>query len=77
MDLTADDIGQPPVGVGDPRLDRLLAAMRAAEAGDFRKRVVVTGDDVVAEICAVFNGIAERNRGFRGGSGAGVRGGGW
>ena len=54
--------GQPN---DDPRLTRLLAAMRSVEAGDFRKRVVTTGDDIVTEICASFNAIAERNREFK------------
>jgi signal transduction histidine kinase/HAMP domain-containing protein/CheY-like chemotaxis protein len=38
--------------------------MRAVQAGDFSARVPVTGDDAIAEICAAFNEIAERNQGF-------------
>ncbi|HEV2634210.1 MAG TPA: HAMP domain-containing protein [Actinocrinis sp.] len=48
----------------DPRLARLLAAMRSLHGGDFRRRVVVAGDDEVAEICALFNEIADRNQSF-------------
>src|SRR5258708_29644704 len=39
--------------------------MRAVQAGDFRKRAPVTGDDVVAEICTVFNEIADANQRFK------------
>ena len=46
----------------DPRLIRLLTAMRATRDGDFRKRVVPSGDDEIAEICTLFNEIAERER---------------
>ena len=66
-DAGGRDAGGTDVGrhaVGDPRLGRLLAAMRAVEAGDFRKRIVVTGDDEIAEICATFNAITERNQRF-------------
>jgi signal transduction histidine kinase/HAMP domain-containing protein len=48
----------------DPRLARLLAAMRSLHAGDFRRRVIVAGDDEVAEISALFNEIADRNQSF-------------
>ena len=48
----------------DPRLARLLTAMRSLHGGDFRRRVVVAGDDEVAEICALFNEIADRNQSF-------------
>src|SRR5260221_6293505 len=52
-------------GQNDASLVRLLAAMRAVQAGDFRKRAPVTGDDVVAEICTVFNEIADANQRFK------------
>jgi len=39
--------------------------MRAVQAGDFGRRAPVTGDDVVAEICTVFNDIADRNQHFK------------
>ncbi len=46
----------------DPRLIRLLSAMRAVSGGDLRRRVVPSGDDEIAEICALFNEMAERER---------------
>ncbi|WKX72934.1 HAMP domain-containing protein [Streptomyces sp. XD-27] len=42
-------------------LNRLLVAMTAMRDGNFRKRLVVSGDGVMAEIADVFNEIAERN----------------
>ncbi|MGW0828466.1 HAMP domain-containing protein [Streptomyces sp. NPDC002845] len=42
-------------------LDRLLAALVSMRDGNFRKRLTVTGDDVMAEISAVFNEVADRN----------------
>ncbi|WP_445396633.1 HAMP domain-containing protein [Streptomyces sp. LE64] len=42
-------------------LNRLLAALEAMRDGNFRKRLPVTGDDVLAEIAAVFNEVADRN----------------
>ncbi|WP_431041859.1 HAMP domain-containing protein [Streptomyces sp. P1-3] len=42
-------------------LNRLLVAMTAMRDGNFRKRLVVSGDGVMAEIADVFNDIAERN----------------
>ncbi|WP_374119314.1 HAMP domain-containing protein [Streptomyces odontomachi] len=42
-------------------LQRLLAALEAMRDGNFRKRLTVSGDDVMAEIAAVFNEVAERN----------------
>jgi signal transduction histidine kinase/CheY-like chemotaxis protein/HAMP domain-containing protein len=50
----------------DPRLTRLLTAMRAVRGGDSRRRVVPSGDDEIAELCALFNEIAERERHFAG-----------
>jgi signal transduction histidine kinase/HAMP domain-containing protein/CheY-like chemotaxis protein len=38
--------------------------MRAVHDGDFRRRVVVAGDDEVAEICSLFNEVAARNQAF-------------
>jgi signal transduction histidine kinase/HAMP domain-containing protein/CheY-like chemotaxis protein len=48
----------------DPRLARLLTALRGLHSGDFRRRVVVAGDDEVAEICTLVNEIADRNQSF-------------
>ncbi|MGX2994169.1 HAMP domain-containing protein [Streptomyces sp. JNUCC 64] len=42
-------------------LNRLLVALEAMRDGNFRKRLPVTGDDVLAEIAAVFNEVADRN----------------
>ena len=56
---------QPAPEPGDPRVERLLAAVRAVRQGDFRKRVVVTGDDALAEVCEAFNEIAEYNQRFK------------
>jgi CheY-like chemotaxis protein len=49
---------------GDPRLDGLLLAMRAHLRGDADARVPVTpGErDTVAEICRMFNSMAERTQ---------------
>jgi signal transduction histidine kinase/HAMP domain-containing protein/ActR/RegA family two-component response regulator len=56
---------QPALAPADPRVERLLAAVRAVRQGDFRKRVVVTGDDALAEVCEAFNEIAEYNQRFK------------
>ncbi|GAA3376411.1 HAMP domain-containing protein [Streptomyces sannanensis] len=42
-------------------LNRLLAALAAMRDGNFRKRLTVSGDGVMAEIAAVFNEVADRN----------------
>ncbi|WP_217139649.1 HAMP domain-containing protein [Streptomyces sp. AC627_RSS907] len=42
-------------------LNRLLAALVAMREGNFRKRLTVSGDGVMAEIAAVFNEVADRN----------------
>ncbi|MET4925372.1 HAMP domain-containing protein [Streptomyces sp. PSRA5] len=42
-------------------LSRLLTALVAMRDGNFRKRLTVSGDDVMAEISAVFNEVADRN----------------
>ncbi|MEU9354060.1 HAMP domain-containing protein [Streptomyces griseoloalbus] len=42
-------------------LNRLLVALVAMRDGNFRKRLTVTGDGVMAEIAAVFNEVADRN----------------
>jgi HAMP domain-containing protein/signal transduction histidine kinase len=43
-------------------LERLLTALETMRDGNFRKRLTVTGDGVMAEIAAVFNEVAERNQ---------------
>ncbi|MEU4882955.1 HAMP domain-containing protein [Streptomyces althioticus] len=42
-------------------LNRLMGALVAMRDGNFRKRLTVTGDGVMAEIAAVFNEVADRN----------------
>ncbi|MGW0844454.1 HAMP domain-containing protein [Streptomyces sp. NPDC002787] len=42
-------------------LNRLLTALEAMRDGNFRKRLTVSGDGVMAEIAAVFNEVADRN----------------
>ncbi|MFP3987529.1 HAMP domain-containing protein [Streptomyces sp. E11-3] len=42
-------------------LNRLLAALVAMRDGNFRKRLTVSSDGVMAEIAAVFNEVADRN----------------
>ncbi|WAX77633.1 HAMP domain-containing protein [Streptomyces sp. KMM 9044] len=42
-------------------LDRLMVALVAMRDGNFRKRLTVSGDGVMAEIAAVFNEVADRN----------------
>ncbi|MFD7921534.1 HAMP domain-containing protein, partial [Streptomyces sp. NPDC059740] len=42
-------------------LHRLLAALVSMRDGNFRKRLTVSGDGVMAEIAAVFNEVADRN----------------
>ncbi|MGW5638159.1 HAMP domain-containing protein [Streptomyces sp. NPDC003832] len=42
-------------------LNRLLAALVSMREGNFRKRLTVSGDDVMSEIAAVFNEVADRN----------------
>ncbi|MBQ0824907.1 HAMP domain-containing protein [Streptomyces tagetis] len=64
--------GQSPSKQGKPRggstttvdtasLNRLLAALVSMREGNFRKRLTVSGDGVMAEIAAVFNEVADRN----------------
>jgi HAMP domain-containing protein/signal transduction histidine kinase len=43
-------------------LRKLLSALTAMRDGNFRRRLTVPGDSVMAEIAAVFNEIAERNQ---------------
>ncbi|PHQ47785.1 hybrid sensor histidine kinase/response regulator [Streptomyces cinnamoneus] len=42
-------------------LNRLRSALEAMRDGNFRKRLTVSGDGVMAEIAAVFNEVADRN----------------
>ena len=43
-------------------LRKLLAGMRALDAGDFRVRLEPNGDPLMAEVVEVFNRVAERNQ---------------
>ncbi|MFI5757880.1 HAMP domain-containing protein [Streptomyces sp. NPDC051569] len=47
--------------VDSVELNRLLSALVSMRDGNFRKRLTVSGDDVMAEIAAVFNEVADRN----------------
>ncbi|MGH3663627.1 MAG: HAMP domain-containing protein, partial [Micromonosporaceae bacterium] len=63
----AEQVAQPPVPNGGRELDtvtlhRLLAGMKDLRDGNFRRRLVATGDGLPAELAAVFNEIAERNQ---------------
>ncbi|MGJ5878082.1 MULTISPECIES: HAMP domain-containing protein [Streptomyces] len=42
-------------------LNRLLTALESMRDGNFRKRLTVSGDGVMAEIAAVYNEVADRN----------------
>ncbi|MFI6288531.1 HAMP domain-containing protein, partial [Streptomyces sp. NPDC051018] len=42
-------------------LNKLLAALVAMRDGNFRRRLTVSGDDVMAQIAAVYNEVADRN----------------
>ncbi|MGK5627688.1 HAMP domain-containing protein [Streptomyces sp. URMC 123] len=42
-------------------LNRLLSALVSMRDGNFRKRLTVSGEGVMAEIAAVFNEVADRN----------------
>ncbi|MBB4895714.1 HAMP domain-containing protein/signal transduction histidine kinase/ActR/RegA family two-component response regulator [Streptomyces olivoverticillatus] len=42
-------------------LNRLLSALESMRDGNFRKRLTVSGDGVMAEIAAVYNEVADRN----------------
>ncbi|MEW1719272.1 HAMP domain-containing protein [Streptomyces sp. NPDC093109] len=49
------------IEVDPAELNRLLTALVSMRDGNFRKRLTVSGDDVMAEIAAVFNEVADRN----------------
>ncbi|MFJ8850869.1 HAMP domain-containing protein [Streptomyces sp. NPDC102437] len=49
------------IDVDAAALNRLLAGLVAMRDGNFRRRLTVSGDDVMAEIAAVFNEVADRN----------------
>ena len=59
FDATDGDEGQSS---DDAALERLLAAARDLGDGNFRRRVVVGGDGIQAQLAAAFNDIAERNQ---------------
>ncbi|MFG2645483.1 HAMP domain-containing protein [Streptomyces sp. NPDC048370] len=48
------------VQVDAAAMDRLLSALVSMRDGNFRKRLTVSGDGVMAEISAVFNEVADR-----------------
>lgn len=47
--------------VPDPRLAQLLAAMRALRDGDLDARALITGDDELAELGALFDQVTGRD----------------
>jgi HAMP domain-containing protein/signal transduction histidine kinase/ActR/RegA family two-component response regulator len=47
--------------VDSAELNRLLTALVSMRDGNFRKRLTVSGDDVMAEIAALYNEVADRN----------------
>ncbi|MET7646916.1 HAMP domain-containing protein [Streptomyces sp. NPDC005426] len=49
------------VEVDAAALGRLLSGLVAMRDGNFRRRVTVSGDGVMAELAAVFNEVADRN----------------
>ncbi|MER6104064.1 HAMP domain-containing protein [Streptomyces sp. NPDC001832] len=49
------------INVDAAALNRLLAGLVAMRDGNFRRRLTVSGDGVLAEIAAVFNEVADRN----------------
>lgn len=49
------------VEVDAAALHRLLAGLVAMRDGNFRRRVTVSGEGVMAELAAVFNEVADRN----------------
>ncbi|GAA2794551.1 HAMP domain-containing protein [Saccharopolyspora taberi] len=55
-----DAVGQQVVST--TALERLLGGLRDLRDGNFRRRLVVSGDGVSAEIAEVFNELAERNQ---------------
>ncbi|MFI9102868.1 HAMP domain-containing protein [Streptomyces fildesensis] len=50
------------IEVDSAALYRLLAALASMRDGNFRKRLTVSGDGLMAEISAVFNEVADRNQ---------------
>ncbi|MGW1433369.1 HAMP domain-containing protein [Streptomyces sp. NPDC002431] len=49
------------IDVDAAALNRLLAGLVAMRDGNFRRRLTVSGEGVMAEIAAVFNEVADRN----------------
>jgi signal transduction histidine kinase/HAMP domain-containing protein/ActR/RegA family two-component response regulator len=52
--------GQAPRQLTDPRLQPLLAGLRAVRGGDFGTRLETTGDSLGDEIAAVFNEMVDQ-----------------
>ena len=52
----------PSDGVDEAQLRRLLDAMTAMRDGNFRKRMTVRGEGLLAEVAAVYNEIADRQQ---------------
>jgi signal transduction histidine kinase/HAMP domain-containing protein/CheY-like chemotaxis protein len=68
MALQARDAPAVDSGVAGPAradgaaLTRVLTAMRELRDGNFRRRLIVSGDGPAAEMATVFNELAERNQ---------------
>ncbi|SEG03728.1 Signal transduction histidine kinase [Actinacidiphila yanglinensis] len=54
--------GSGTVEVDTAALSKLLGALSAMRDGNFRKRLPVSGDGLLAEIAVVFNEVADRNQ---------------
>ena len=54
--------GSGTVEVDSAALTKLLGALAAMRDGNFRKRLPVSGDGVLAEIATAFNDVADRNQ---------------
>ena len=54
--------GTSPSEIDAAQLKRLLAALTAMRDGNFRKRLPMAGDGVVAELAEVYNEIADRQQ---------------
>ncbi|WP_370100428.1 HAMP domain-containing protein [Streptacidiphilus sp. MAP12-20] len=59
---TQESRGRRNRGADAADLRKLLSALTAMRDGNFRRRLTVPGDSVMAEIAAVFNEVAERNQ---------------
>ncbi|MGW1679951.1 HAMP domain-containing protein [Saccharopolyspora sp. NPDC002376] len=61
-DVAAAELVVAPRMSEDAMLTRLVIALRELRDGNFRRRLVPSGDGLVGEIATVFNELAERNQ---------------